>query len=93
MDTQWFPHFLRKNYPKIEVTNEEAIEIGEEFKEYLQEVFKDEESKLNEIWDISPKKVIFNQDHPFKVNGYDPVLIIHFDLFVQKMKKQIQEES
>ena len=34
-------------------------------------------------------KVIMESDHPFKVNGYEPALIIHFDLFVQKMKEKI----
>ena len=32
MKTEFFPAFMRINYPDIEITNEEAIEIGNEFK-------------------------------------------------------------
>ena len=89
MDTQFFPHFIRRNYPKIDGTNEDFIEIGTEFKKYLLQTFKGKEDKLEKIWNISPMKVIMESDHPFKVNGYEPALIIHFDLFVQKMKEKI----
>ena len=93
MDTNFFPHFIRKNYPDIEGTNEEFIEIGEDFKKYLLETFKGDTEKLKDIWDISPKTVIMNSNAPFKVNGYNPALIIHFGLFVEKMKKQIEDEN
>ena len=88
METQYFLHFIRKNFPDVKVTNEEAEEIGKEFKKYLLEVFKGKEKKLEKIWNISPMKVIMESDHPLKVNGYEPALLIHFDLFVQKMKTQ-----
>jgi len=53
MDTQYFPHFIRKNYPKIEGDNKDFIEIGEDFKKYLLETFKGKEDKLEKIWNIS----------------------------------------
>jgi len=89
MDLQYFPHFIRKNFPDAPGTNEQLIEIGKEFKAYLLETFKGKEDKLEAIWDISPMKVIMNSYHPFKVNGYEPALLIHWDLFIQKMKKEI----
>jgi len=92
MDLQYFPHFIRKNFPEVPGTNEQFIEIGKEFKAYLEETFKGKEDKLVAIWDISPLKVIMNSDHPLKVNGYEPALLIHWDLFIQKMKNEINEQ-
>ena len=86
MDTQFFPHFIRMNIPEIEITNEEAIEIGEEFKIYLKDIFKDTPEKLEAIWNITPINVIPNIGHPLKTNGYEPALVLHFCLFVEKMK-------
>jgi hypothetical protein len=84
MKTEFFPAFMRINYPDIEITNEEAIEIGNEFKRYLLEKFKGEEYKLEKWWDIEPIKVILNKEHPLKVNGYEPALILHFGEFVKQ---------
>lgn len=92
MDLQYFPHFIRKNFPEVPGTNEEFIEIGKEFKAYLEETFKGKEAKLVEIWDISPMKVIRDDGKMFKVNGYDPVFVFHFTEFVEKMKKEIDEQ-
>jgi hypothetical protein len=88
MDLRYFPHFIRKNFPEVPGTNEQFIEIGKEFKDYLIEIFKGKEDKLESIWDISPMNVIMNENHPLRVNGYDPVLLIHWDLFIQKMKEE-----
>lgn len=90
MDVQYFPHFIRKNFPGVPGTNEQFIEIGEEFKTYLLEVYKGKEDKLEEVWDISPMTVIKNDGRPFKVNGYEPALFIHWDNFIEKMKNEIE---
>ena len=91
MNTEYFPHFVRLNYPSIgNETNELLIELGSEFKKYLEETFKDNKEKLEPIWDIEPKKVIMNQINksPFTINGYHPALIIHFEKFVEKVKEE-----
>jgi hypothetical protein len=93
MDVQYFPHFIRKNFPEAPGTNEQLIEIGKEFKAYLEETFKGKEDKLVEIWNISPMKVIMNSEHPLKVNGYDPVFVFHFTEFVEKIKKELNEKN
>lgn len=94
MNLEFFPHFIRKNYPSLGTeSNETLIEVGEEFKKYLEDVFKDKMDKLEPIWDINPLTVIMNDGHPFKVNGYHPVLIIHFEQFVEKVKKEAQNEQ
>ncbi len=91
MDTQYFPHFIRANYPLLkDETNELLIELGDEFKKYLEEKFANDMDKLKPIWDIEPKTVIMNQVNrsPFKINGYHPALLIHFSDFVTKMKNE-----
>ncbi len=91
MNLEFFPHFIRANYPEIsDVSNEDLMEIGKDFKSYLIEKFKDKEDKLEPIWDIDAKTVIMNQvsKDPFMVNGYNPGLIIHFGDFVEKMKNE-----
>ena len=91
MDLQYFPHFIRKNYPEIaDITNEEINEIGLQFKEYIKEVYKDSQDKLDKIWDISPMKVIMNSEHPLKTNGYEPALIIHFGNYVKKASEHYE---
>lgn len=91
MEVQYFPHFIRKNYPEIaDTSNEDLIEMGKGFKTYLQEVFKNNPEKLKTIWDIKPMTIIMNQGHPLKTNGYDPAFIIHFGLYVEKVKKEIE---
>jgi len=90
MNTEYFPHFIRANYPSLgSESNDTLIEAGEDFKIYLEGKFKDNVHKLDEIWNIDPKTVIMNQVNqtPFLVNGYHPALILHFENFV----KEIQE--
>ena len=93
MNLEFFPHFFRKNYPKVEATNEEIEEIGTEFKKYLEKKFDGQMQKLEKVWDIDAKTVIMNQvnKNPFTTNGYHPALIIHFSDFVEKMKNETQE--
>lgn len=94
MDLEYFPHFIRKNYPTTTIanaSNEDLREIGKGFKKYLLEIFKENKEKLDEIWDISPMKIILHQEHPLKTNGYEPALIVHFGLYVDKIKKEIQD--
>lgn len=69
-----------------ELSNEDITEIGIGFKDYLKEKFKGKEDKLEPIWNIDAEKVIMNQvnKEPFKVNGYHPALLIHFNLFVKQ---------
>lgn len=91
MDTQHFPHFIRANYPVIaNESNEDLIEMGDEFKKYLEDKFKGDLDKLKPIWDIEPRTVIMNQvnRNPFTMNGYHPALLIHFSDFVTKMKNE-----
>lgn len=92
MDTKHFFMFLRINFPTIEITQEDALEIGEDFKKYLQEVYKGKEDKMEAIWDINPVKAIINKDHPLMTNGYNSALVFHFCNYVEKTKKELENE-
>ena len=93
MNLEYFPQFFRINYPKVEATKEEITNIGNEFKKYLIQTFKGKEDKLENIWNIDPLNIIPNRFHQLKTNGYEPALIIHFGLFVEKIKKESNEEK
>lgn len=93
MNLKYFPHFIRKNYTDFKASNDEIMEVGVEFKEYLQDIFKYSMDKLEPIWNIDAKTVIMNQvnNTPFLVNGYHPALIIHFERFIEKVKKEAKQ--
>ena len=91
MDLQYFPHFVRRNFPYIQISNEDAIQVGENFKEYLLETYKGKEDELERIWDITPLSILrnsFNMDifNPRTVNGFSPALLLQFDKFIEKSK-------
>ena len=91
MNTQYFPHFIRTHYPVLRSeTNELLIELGNEFKKYLQEKFEGKMDRLEPVWDIEPKKIIMNQVNkvPFTIEGYHPAFIIHFGEFMEKMRNE-----
>ena len=89
MNLEFFPQFFRTTYPMVDATNEEMMEIGKEFKEYLQKKFEGKEEILKPIWDIDAKTVIMNQVNkvPFTMKGYNPALIIHFGEFAKEQSK------
>jgi hypothetical protein len=93
MNLEYFPQFFRINYPKVGATNEEIMEIGKEFKDYLKNKFEGKEDKLDPIWNIDAKTVIMNQVRkvPFLMNGYNPALIIHFENFAEEMKNEAKK--
>ncbi len=93
MNLEYFPHFIRINYPSLgKESNETLTEIGKEFKSHLEEIFVGKMDKLALIWNIDAKHIIMNEVNkiPFLVNGYHPALIIHFEQFVEKIKKEAQ---
>ena len=91
MDTQFFPHFIRANYKGFQIENKEAIEIGNMFKIYLEEILKDKQELLTKISNINPIEVIKKIGHPLKINGYEPVLLAHFDQFIKQEQSKMQD--
>ncbi len=86
MNIEYFPHFMRANYPMVaNESNDMLIEVGTEFKKYLQEKFSDKMDKLEPIWDIDPKTIVMNQvnNNPFYMNGYHPAIFILFNEFIK----------
>lgn len=88
MKTEYFPHFIRANYPMAkDLSNDDISEIGKGFKEYLEKKFEGQIEKLEPIWDIDPKTVVMAQVNkdPFRMNGYHPALFIHFENFCKTL--------
>lgn len=95
MNTQYFPHFIRANYKTlVNEPNELLIELGDEFKKYLEDKFKNNNEKLNDVWNIDPHHIIMMQVNksPFRINGYHPVLIYHFEEFFKKGAEEAKNE-
>ena len=93
MDTKYFFHFMRINLPEVPVTEEQALEIGEDFKKFLQNRFKGKEDRLEKMWDINPIKAAMNFDHPLMVNGYDPAFVLLFGEYVKEEAEKASKES
>lgn len=96
MNTFYFPAFIRISFSGEGITSESndlLITLGNEFKSYLQNIFKGDMKKLENIWDIEPMAVVKRKmSDPFAIKGYHPALIIHFCDFMEKMKKQALEQ-
>lgn len=94
MDLQHFSQFIRMNYPEISnFSNEELNMLGFNFKKYLENIFKDNRSSLEHIWNISPIRVQISQNHPVKIYSYEPKLVIYFGLFVEKITREFDENG
>jgi hypothetical protein len=84
-----FRHFVRVQYPDVELDNEGLDEMWPHFDKYLRDIVGDEKS---EAWyPKSPIEVIIASEHPFKTLGYEPALIIHFGNFVKEMKEKDEQ--
>lgn len=95
MNVEFFPHFIRMNYHELRRhSNKALIDLGNEFKEYLHDVFKDDMKKGEKIWDIDGKTVVWRQmTDPFSIKGYHPAFVFHYCEFIEKMKKEILKQS
>ncbi len=96
MNLEYFPHFMRANFPMVaNESNKDLIKVGAQFKEYLSKLFKGKIDKLEPIWDIEIKTVIMNQvnNNHFTVKGYHPALFIHFDNFIKGEVIRLKENE
>lgn len=85
MPSTCFRFFVRKNYPSVDISNEDLDELCVEFNNYLDALNLGPEL----IKKISPKnemEVILQMDNPLKQNGFHPVMLLHFDQFIAKMQ-------
>lgn len=85
MPSTCFRFFVRKNYPSVEISNEDLDELCIEFNKYLDSLNLAPEL----IKKIAPKnemEVIMAMGSPLKQNGFHPAMILHFDQFIAKMQ-------
>jgi len=94
LDLQFFSQFIRMNYPQLSSFSKEELNmLGFNFKKYLENIFKDNRCSLEHIWNISPIRVEISQDHTVKIFSYEPSLVIHFGLFVEKITREFDEKG
>ena len=87
-----FRYFVRKQYSDIVITNEQIEEIRIGFAEYLNDLNLNEKQKEN----IIPKNtfdVIFNSDHPFRMNGFPPAYVFHFCTYIEGLQKEAKKQG
>lgn len=87
-----FRYFVRKQYPYILITNKQIEEIRIGFDEYLNNLNLNEKQKEN----IMPKNtfdVIFNSDHPFRMNGFPPAYVFHFCTYIEGLQKEAKKQG
>ena len=85
MSSTCFRFFVRKNYPSVDISNEDLDELCVEFNNYLDALNLAPEI----IKRISPKnemEVILQMDNPLKQNGFHPAMLLHFGQFIAKMQ-------
>ena len=85
MPSTLFRYFVRKNYPTVEISNEDLDEVCTGFNEYLKDLNLSDETK-SKIIPKNEMEVILNSDHPLKQNGFHSALLLHFDQFIAKMQ-------
>jgi hypothetical protein len=85
MDLKIFRFFIRKNYSEfsetLQLTNYDLDELGKSFNEYLEKL------PIELVEKITPKneiEVIMNIDHPLKMNGFHPALLLHFNEYINE---------
>jgi len=94
MNLEHFPMFIRTFYPQLsDISLEEVQGIGEAFKTYLEDMFKDKMDKLEDFWNIDPLYVVMNMEHPTMMNGYHPALVYHFSEFVAMQAEDFKKEN
>jgi hypothetical protein len=80
-----FRYFIRKLYKDVDINNDDIDEINNDFSNYLNDLNLTDFQKEN----ILPKStfdVLLNSSHPFRVEGFPPAFVIHFDQFIEKEK-------
>jgi len=90
MELEYFPNFIRCFYPQAlaSETNEDLIEIGTEFQQYLDNLDLSDKIR-NDLQDISPRSVITRMmtNPPGYMKGYHAALLWHFNAFIEKSRE------
>lgn len=87
-----FRYFIRKQFRGVQISNKECDELRIKFGKYLHKLQLTEIQKEN----ILPKSVfdvILKDNHPFRIHGFPPAYILHFTLFLEELKKEIETNN
>ena len=86
-----FRFFLRKNFPDVKISNDEADAINVDFSEYLRNECT--EKQLDNFVPKNEIEVIIKMDHPLEMNGFHPAFVYHFTIWVDKQKEEIENNE
>lgn len=84
MELKIFRFFIRKNYPEfseLNLSNDDLDELGKSFNEYLDNLSKEIQERILPKSEID---IIINSDHPLKINGFHPALLLHFNEYINE---------
>ena len=80
-----FKFFFTTFFRDAEATNEELIEILDEFSKYMRANLPEE--KILEFVPKSHMEVIALENHPFYTKGFNPGFVLHFTEFVKQQEQ------
>jgi len=86
----FFRQFVRLQYQEVEASNEDLDEMALAFEKYLFD--KVGEEKARSWYPLSIVKLIQESDHPLKMYGFEPALVIHFGNYVKDVAKEYEQE-
>ena len=85
---EFFRYFIRVHYKGIQLSNEEIDSLALDFETYLFQ--KVGEEKARSWYPESITRLIFQQGHPLKQNGFEPALVLHFLQYVEKGQEEVK---
>jgi hypothetical protein len=92
MEKETFRYFLRKVHGLTEPTNEECDEICDSFMTYLNN--KCTPKQLDNFMPQSVVEVVMGQGNPFKMDGFHPAFVLHFQEYVKKtVESQLNQDG
>ena len=83
ISTYCFRFLIRKQYPSVDISNEDLDILCFEFNEYLHSLNLSNKARIN-IYPENETEVIMNMDNPLRINGFQPALLVHFYDFIEK---------
>ena len=83
---EFFRFFVRIHYKGIKLSNNELDSLALDFESYLFK--KVGEEKARSWYPESITKLVMQSKHPFKSNGFEPALVLHFCDYIDSEKEK-----
>lgn len=87
----FFRQFVRLLYQDIDISNEDLDRMALIFEKYLFD--KVGEEKARSWYPLSIVKLLTESDHPLKMYGFEPALVLHFGNYVKEGVEEYKQEQ